>query len=25
LVTVTTCLQTRGTREFYESSVGTSA
>jgi len=25
LVTVTTCLQTRGTREFYESSGGTSA
>ena len=25
LVTVTTCLQTRGTRKFYESSGGTSA
>jgi len=25
LVTVTTCLQTRGTREFYESSGGTNA
>jgi len=25
LVTVTTCLQTRGTREFYESSGGASA